>query len=97
MADNNTPNQSANKSKAEGERWSSEDTSATKAAERSQVSSNYQDTDDDDAGGITNRSYNEERENQEALPTRGASRDESRNLGVGDEVEMDREDRRSER
>jgi hypothetical protein len=96
MADNNTPNQSANKSKAEGERWSSDDTSATKAAERSQVSSNYQDT-DDDAGGITNRSYNEERENQEALPTRGTSRDESRNLGVGDEVEMDREERRSER
>ena len=56
MADNNAPNQNADKSKAE-----------------------------------------EERENQEALPPRGASRDESRNLGVGDEVEMDREERRSER
>jgi hypothetical protein len=97
MADDNSPSQNANKSKAEGERWSPEGTSATKAAERSEVSSNYQDTDDDDAGGITNRSYNAERENQDALPTRGASRDESRNLGVGDEVEMDREERRSER
>ena len=75
MADNSTPNQNANKSKAEGERSRK----------------------DDEAGGITNRSYSEERENQEALPERGASRDESRTLGVGDEVEMDREERRSER
>ena len=75
MADNKTPNQHANKSKAEDEH----------------------DRNHDDAGGITNRPYSEERENQEALPERGASRDESRNLGVGDEVEMDREERRSER
>ena len=86
MGDNNTPKQNANKNG-----------SATEAAERSQVSSNYQDSNDDDAGGITNRPYSEERKNQEALPERGASRDESRNLGVGDEVEMDREEGRSER
>ena len=55
------------------------------------------DTDTDDAVGISNRSKEEERENQEALPPRGTSRDESRNLGVGDEVEADREERRSER
>jgi hypothetical protein len=93
MADNNTPNQNANKSKAEGDR----ETSATQAAERNQVPSNYDDANNDDAGGITNRSYSEERENQEALPTRGTSRDESRNMGVGEEVEADREERRSER
>ena len=96
MADTN-PNQNANKPKAEGERWSPEESSATKAAERNEVSANYDDRNDDDAGGITNRSFNEERDNQEALPTRGTGREESRNMGVGDEVEMDREERRSER
>jgi hypothetical protein len=85
------------KAKAEGERWSPEESSATKAAERNEVAENYDDRNDDDAGGITNRPYGEERQNQEALPNRGASRDETRNLGVGDEVEMDREERRSER
>ena len=97
MADNDNPNQSANKSKAEGDRRGSPEASATTAAERSQIASNYEDTNDDDAGGITNRPYSEERENQEALPPRGAGRDEERNLGVGDEVETDRDDRRSER
>ena len=90
-------NENANKSKAEGERWSPEESSATKAAERTDVASNYDDANNDEAGGITNRPYSEERENQEALPARGTSREESRNLGVGDEVEMDREERRSER
>ena len=71
MADKNTPNQNANKSKAEGDR--------------------------DEAGGITNRSLEEERQEQAELPARGATREESRNLGVGDEVEADREERRSER
>ena len=97
MADNKTPNQNANKSKAEGERPRGDDASATKAAERNTVPSNYDDTNNDDAGGITNRPYNEERQNQESLPARGTSRDESRNLGVGEEVEADREERRSER
>ena len=81
------PNKNANQAKAEGERWDSDETSAAKP-ERSDI---------DDAGGITNRTYEEERENQEALPPRGTSRDESRNLGVGDEVESDRGERRSER
>lgn len=91
------PNQNANKSKAEGERWSPEESSATNAAEQSDVPRNYRDTDGDDAGGITNRTFEEERDNQTALPTRGTTRDESRNLGVGDEVEADREEGRSER
>lgn len=55
------------------------------------------DADTDDAVGISNRSKEEERKNQEALPPRGTNRDESRNLGVGDEVDADREERRSER
>jgi hypothetical protein len=97
VADNNTPNQNANKSKAEGDRWSSEQTSATKTAETNEVASNYKDTNDDNAGGITNRPFDEERDNQESLPPRGTSREESRNLGVGEEVEADREEGRSER
>jgi hypothetical protein len=97
MADNNTPNQNANKSKAEGERLGPEESSATRAAERNEVASNYDDASGDDAGGITNRPYGEERQNQEALPARGTSRDDGRNLGVGDAVESNREDRRSER
>jgi hypothetical protein len=97
MADNNTPNQNANKSKAEGERWSRDESSASTAAERNDIPSNYDDANNDDAGGITNRPYNEERQNQESLPPRGTSREESRTAGIGDEVEMDREERRSER
>ena len=97
MADQNTPNQNANKSKAEGERWSAEQSSATKTAENSDVASNYRDDDADNAGGITNRPFDEERDNQESLPQRGTSREESQNLGVGEEVERDREERRSER
>ena len=56
-----------------------------------------QNSDTDDAGGIANRSYSEERDDQEALPARGTSRDDSRNMGVGNEVETDRDERRSER
>lgn len=97
MADANTPNQTANKSKAEGDRWSAEQTSATRASERSDVAGNYADQNGDDAGGITNRSYDEEVDNQESLPDRGMSREESRNREVDSESEMDRESRRSER
>ena len=97
MADNNTPNQNANKSKAEGDRWSAEQTSATKTAENNDVASNYKDTNEDNAGGITNRPFDEERDNQEALPPRGTSREDRGNLGVGEEVEADREEGRSER
>ena len=87
MADNSSPNQNADKTRKP----------ATSAAEQNEVPSNYDDTNNDDAGGITNRSYNEERQNQESLPTRGSGRDERRSPGVGDEVEAGREERRSER
>lgn len=97
MADQNRPNQNANKEKAEGERWTPEDLSASKASERNDVSENYDDANRDNAGGITNRPYDQERDNQEALPRRGTDREESRNLGVGDETDMDREAGRSER
>ena len=73
------------------------DTNTPNEDPKPEVVSTYQDTDGDNAGGITNRPFDEERENQEALPPRGTSREESRNLGVGEEVEADRDERRSER
>jgi hypothetical protein len=97
MADSNTPNQNANKSKAEGERWSAEQTSATRAADRNDIAGNYADENGDNAGGITNRPFDQEVDNQEALPHRGRSRDESGNRDEDSESEMEREERRSER
>jgi hypothetical protein len=88
----------ANRDKAEGDRGSVSDSSATRAAERSDVSRNYADENGDNAGGITNRPLDEEVDNQESLPPRGRSREETRNLSEDSgEPEMDREERRSER
>lgn len=74
MADQNRPNQAANKSKAEGERWSS-DEHTVRNAEREEKPEQLYDADDtDNAGGITNRPLSEEVGNQEELPARGTSR-----------------------
>ena len=69
MANQNMPNDASRKSKAEGERWSPDSENAG-ADQRS----GYRNTDDDDAAGITNRSLDEERANQESLPKRGEAR-----------------------
>ena len=75
MADNDTPNRSANKDKAEGERWSSEQN----VVPNSESSTDRGYTDDgDNAGGITNRPLDEEIENQNALPDRGQSQADER-------------------
>lgn len=79
MADQDRPNQNANKSKAEGERWGS-DPDAVRNADRDENPERlYQDEDGDDAGGITNRPLSEEIGNQEALPDRGTNRDRTGN------------------
>ena len=75
MADNDTPNRSANKDKAEGERWSSEQNVVPNS--ESSTDRGYQD-DGDNAGGITNRPLDEEVENQNALPERGLSQADER-------------------
>ena len=67
MADQNMPNEASRKSKAEGERWSPESENAA-----SDQRSGYMDT-GDEAAGITNRSLDEEMENQASLPERGES------------------------
>lgn len=52
MADRQSPNEASRKSKAEGERWDT----------------------DEQAGGITNRPLDEEKDSQEAVPERGESK-----------------------
>lgn len=75
MADMDTPNRSANKDKAEGER-SKSDQKAVPNSESS-TSRGYED-DGDNAGGITNRPLDEEIDNQNSLPQRGRSQADER-------------------
>ena len=97
MADSNTPNQNANKSKAEGDREGARQSSATRAADRNDIASNYDDENGDNAGGITNRPLDQEVGNQQSLPKRGMDRNESRNTAPDAESDLDREEGRSER
>ena len=79
MADQDRPNQNANKSKAEGERWTSDPNTIRDADRDEHPERLYDDEDSDNAGGITNRPLSEEIDNQEALPDRGTNRDATRN------------------
>ena len=67
--DRSTPNPASNKSKAEGERWSSEDDTVER--QDRQRSSDDRMTESDAAGGITNRPLDEEMNNQDRVPDRG--------------------------
>ena len=78
MADQDRPNQNANKGKAEGERWRSE-SDTMRNADRDENPERLYDEDSEDAGGITNRPLSEEIGKQEALPERGTTRDRTRN------------------
>lgn len=77
MADKDTPNRAANKEKAEGDRSTAEHNAAVPNSESS-TDRGYDDSDRDNAGGITNRPLDEEVENQNALPERGMSQAEER-------------------
>ena len=74
MADKDTPNRAANKDKAEGERWKSEE--GVIPDSESSTDRRYSDDTGDNAGGITNRPIDEEIENQNTLPDRGRSQDD---------------------
>ena len=77
MADQDRPNQNANKSKAEGERPAQgRNSPGDEHPER-----NYPADDRDNAGGITNRPISEEVENQERLPERGTQKNSTSNPG----------------
>lgn len=52
----------------------------------------YRDVNRDGAGGITNRPFDEEKENQDALPERGRSRSDERSRAE-DEWPADRSER----
>jgi hypothetical protein len=71
MADKDTPNRAANKDKAEGERWKSEEGVIPNS--ESSTDRRFRDDDGDNAGGITNRPIGEEIDNQNTLPDRGRS------------------------
>ena len=92
------PNDASRKSKAEGERWSSDNESSS--SERNYDSSDRSgyDSTDERAGGITNRSLDEEMSNQEALPSRGESK-RGAHAGHGESMsdESSMDSRRSER
>ncbi|HJR59785.1 MAG TPA: hypothetical protein VJ813_10315 [Vicinamibacterales bacterium] len=94
MAQQDRPNQNANKDKAEGERWSSEPDTVRKADRDENPEQLYEDEGAGDAGGITNRPLPEEIGSQEALPDRGTSRDRTANPDPtrteGDYTEKDR-------
>lgn len=78
MADQDRPNQNADKSKAEGEHWRSESDTVRKADRDTNPEQQYSEDDGDNAAGITNRPLPEEVEDQERLPERGTNRDQTR-------------------
>jgi hypothetical protein len=77
MDDKTNPSQSANKSKAEGDRWGSKP-DTVEQQDRDRQGSRDQTpgyTSGTNAGGITNRPLEEEDENQAAVPDRDESRE----------------------
>lgn len=82
MAEQDRPNQNANKSKAEGERFSEQERKNVTNADRDAHPERLYDEDDsDNAGGITNRPLSDEIGNQQSLPERGTAKDQTRNPG----------------
>lgn len=83
MADDTTPNRSANMEKAEGNRSTAEQNIHES---ESGSGASYQDDNGDNAGGITNRPHDQEVASQAALPQRGHSRSETRNSDGADDT-----------
>lgn len=77
MAKDNAPNDASKKSKAEGERWTSDSETVERYDRQGDGVAGEQ------SGGITNRPLDEEIGNQEAVPDRGRSRDGA-HAGHGD-------------
>ena len=81
MADQDTPNQNANKQKAEGDRSTAEQNTVVNADRDTHPERQYPGNDTDNAGGITNRPLSDEIANQEALPERGTTKDQTADAG----------------
>ena len=83
------PNEASRKSKAEGDRWSSD-------SEQTSDRSDFQSP--DERSGITNRSTDEEASNQQSVPSRGRSRTSgNRESDMDMDQDLDVESRRDER
>jgi hypothetical protein len=80
MADQDRPNQNANKAKAEGER-SAADANRGGGARDEHPERSYPAGKRSGTGGITNRPISEEVENQEELPERGTHKDQTSDPG----------------
>lgn len=78
--DTDVPNQTANKTKAEGERWSSE-SDTVERRERNRAAEPH--TASKEGGGISNRPIGEEVEDQDHVPERGEAR-QGAHAGHGD-------------
>jgi len=78
-----TPNRTSNKDKAEGDRSTAEYIADVPNSESS-TDRGYDDTDGDNAGGITNRPLEDEVNNQHTLPERGMSQADERTDGNED-------------
>lgn len=89
MADMATPNRASNKEKAEGDRSTAQHNLDVPNSESS-TDRGYSDADGDNAGGITNRSLDEEVENQNALPERGMSQEDEQEEETNPDEEMQR-------
>jgi hypothetical protein len=85
--DAGVPNQAANKSKADDERWSSDSDTVER---REQERAAEQGSGSDEGSGISNRPIGEEMRNQELLPDRGTAR-EGVHGGHGDRDRSDEE------
>lgn len=81
MADQDRPNQTANKAKAEGERSTAETNRGGNSPRDEHPERSYPAGERGGTGGITNRPMSEEVENQEELPERGTHKDETQNPG----------------
>ena len=85
--DAGVPNQAANRSKAEDERWSSDSDTVER---REQERAAEQSSGSDERSGISNRPIAEEIRNQELLPDRGTAR-KGAHAGRGDRDRSDEE------
>lgn len=87
--DTDVPNETANKSNAEGERWRSE-SDTVERRERNRAAE--PETNSKEGGGISNRPIGEEVENQDHVPGRGEAR-QGAHAGHGDRKRSVEEER----
>jgi hypothetical protein len=81
MADQDRPNQNANKAKAEGERSAADVNRGTGSPPDEHPERSYPAGERSGTGGISNRPVSDEVESQEELPERGTHKNDTSNPG----------------